>query len=119
VSDAAVEAALGRARKELDQNLTFDRSRQELSRAGLEAETAAAVARFQAAQEGFSEAVLALSSQETLTKVAQALSVQSMLGGKSFVEVVDKIFVDTPLAKLLEKVERRAALPAKPPHGQK
>lgn len=112
VSDAAVSAALGRARRELEQNLEFDRARHELSRAALEAETAAAVARFEAAQQGFSEAVLALSSQETLTKIAQALSVQNMLGGKSFVDVVDKVFADTPLSKMLEKLERRAALPA-------
>jgi hypothetical protein len=117
VSDAAVTAALERAAKETAQSISFDKARQEIKKAGIEAETAAMVARLNAAQEGFSEALLALSNKETLTKVAEALSVQNMIGGRNFVEVVGKVFADTPLKQILEKVEQRAALPSKPSRG--
>jgi hypothetical protein len=68
------------------------------------AETEAMVARFTAAQPGFSEALLALSHEETVVKVAEALSVQNFLGGKNFTEVVQKVFAGTPLGPLMERL---------------
>jgi major vault protein len=108
VSSAAVGAALDRAKHEMEQNLEFDRARQAVEQASLEAHTRAVVDRFGAAQEGFSEAVLALSNQETLSKVAEAMSVQNLVGGKSFAEVVSKVFQDTPLAQLLTNVQNKS-----------
>lgn len=109
VSNAAVTAALERAQKELEQNLEFDRARQAVEQAALEAQTRAVVDRFTAAQAGFSEAVLALSNRETLSKVAEAMSVQNLVGGKSFTEVVGKVFQDTPLAQLLVTVQEKSS----------
>jgi hypothetical protein len=75
----------------------------------LAAEVDAVVKRFGAAQGGFSEALLALSSRETLAKVAEAMSVQAFVGGKTVVDVIDKVFAGTPLAGLLDKVKHRSA----------
>src|SRR6185503_12085400 len=68
------------------------------------AEVESVVKRFEAAQGGFSEALLALSNQETLRKIAEAMSVQSFVGGKTLTDVVDRVFAGTPLAGLLERV---------------
>ncbi len=74
----------------------------------LKAEVEAAVQRFGAAQGGFSEALLALSNQETLAKVAEAMSVQSFVGGKTLTDVIDRVFAGTPLAGLMDRVKTRA-----------
>jgi hypothetical protein len=66
------------------------------------------VKRFEAAQPGFSEALLALSNHDTLVKVADAMSVQSFVGGKTLTEVIDKVFHGTPLQGLMERVKAPA-----------
>ncbi|KAB2898706.1 MAG: hypothetical protein F9K40_11120, partial [Kofleriaceae bacterium] len=72
--------------------LAVARGRQALALEALAAEVEAVVKRFEAAQGGFSEALLALSSRETLAKVAEAMSVQSFVGGKTLTDVIDKVF---------------------------
>ncbi len=37
-------------------------------------------------------------------KVAEALSVQNFVGGKNFTEVVQKVFVGTPLQRLMDRL---------------
>jgi major vault protein len=98
-------AGLARDKATADQRQALARVDQELSLAAQKAEVDAVVARFEAAQGGFSEALLALSNHEVLVKVAEALSVQQMVGGKNFVAVVDHVFAGTPLAGLLERVK--------------
>ena len=92
---------------ELEQRIAA--AKQELVTAALEAEVDAAVARFGAAQTGFSEALLALSNREVLAKVAEAMSVQSFVGGKTLVDVIDKVFAGTPLAGMMDKVKTKVA----------
>jgi hypothetical protein len=65
------------------------------------------VQRFGAAQGGFSEALLALSNHELLAKVAEAMSVQAFVGGKTLTDVIDKVFAGTPLAGVMERVKAR------------
>jgi len=84
------------------------RGKQALALEALSAEVEAVVKRFEAAQGGFSEALLALSSREVLAKVAEAMSVQSFVGGKTLTDVVDRVFAGTPLAGLMDKVTSRA-----------
>ena len=69
----------------------------------LEAETKATTERFLAAKDGLSETVAALTSQETLVRLGEAMSVQQFVGGKSFADVAIKIFEGTPLAGMLGK----------------
>lgn len=72
------------------------------------ATTDAIVARFNAAQGGFSEALLALSNAQTLEKVAEALSVQRIVGGKDAVTVLKDIFKGTPLEAIMANVIQKA-----------
>lgn len=104
--DHHAELARRRAEAELDQAIARDR--QALVLEALRAEVAAAVERFGAAQGGFSEALLALSSNEVLAKVAEAMSVQAFVGGKTLTDVIDKVFAGTPLAGVLDTVKARA-----------
>jgi major vault protein len=104
VMDLGFDSDLGRTRRSSEQQAELERLGQDRRLAALRAETEAMVARFSAAQPGFSEALLALSHEETVVKVAEALSVQNFLGGKSFTDVVQKVFVGTPLGPLMERL---------------
>jgi major vault protein len=99
------QAALAREKSAAELKAEIARTDQAMRLEALRAEADAVIARFQAAQGGFSEALLALSNQDTLVKIAEAMSVQQFVGGKSLTDVIDKVFAGTPLAGLLEKVK--------------
>ncbi|HWO26452.1 MAG TPA: hypothetical protein VNO30_47315 [Kofleriaceae bacterium] len=109
VTDAEHAAELARQRAAQALETETLAAQQALTLAALRAEVDAAVARFGAAQGGFSEALLALGNHEVLAKVAEAMSVQSFIGGKSLTDVIDKVFVGTPLANLMDRVKARVA----------
>jgi major vault protein len=102
-------ANLERRKKAEELSLEVSRSQQQVALATLAAEVDATVRRFGAAQGGFSEALLALSSRETLAKVAEAMSVQSFVGGKTLVDVVQKVFEGTPLGDVMGRIAARSA----------
>lgn len=104
IQDLAFDKDLARARRRAEQDAAIAKGDQERRLEYLRAEVQSAVDRFQAAQGGFSEALLALSHEETVVKVAEALSVQNFIGGKNFAEVVQKVFAGTPLQHLLDRV---------------
>ncbi|MCE9572950.1 MAG: hypothetical protein K8W52_07315 [Deltaproteobacteria bacterium] len=108
-TDHASELAWIRARTALEAEVK--QAQQNLVLQALKAEVEAAVARFGAAQGGFSEALLTLSNHEVLAKVAEAMSVQAFVGGKTLTDVIDKVFAGTPLAGLLDRVKGKTALP--------
>ncbi len=112
--DVDHQAKLYRARLTEGQRQEMETKDQTLRLEGLRVEAETMVERFEAAQGGFSEALLALSNQETLVKVAQAMSVQSFIGGKTLTDVIDKIFANTPLQAVVETVKAKASLPEKP-----
>lgn len=87
-----------------EQKLDIDMKKQELSLKYLKAEVEAAVKRFEAGKGGLSEALIALNRDDVIMKVAQATSVQCMIGGKSFVDVLQQIFAGTPLASLATRI---------------
>jgi len=107
-SDVGHHAELARRQATAEQGLRVERESQVLRLEALRAEVEATVARFGAAQPGFSEALLALSSQETLVKIADAMSVQSFVGGKTLTDVVDRVFAGTPLESLARRLAERA-----------
>ena len=74
----------------------------------LTAETTAMVEKFKAAEGGLSEALLTLGNQDTVVKLAQALSVQTMLGGNDFVQVVEKVLGNTPLGDAVKAIGMQA-----------
>ena len=110
VTDTDHTSKLAREKATRDLETATKAAHQQLVLQALEAEVAAAVQRFGAAQGGFSEALLALQNQETLAKVAEAMSVQSFIGGKTLTDVIDKVFAGTPLAGLMDRVKARTTL---------
>ncbi|MEO8700820.1 MAG: hypothetical protein ABI867_12295, partial [Kofleriaceae bacterium] len=110
VIDADHASTLARSKAVTELETATRAAHQELVLVALKAEVDAAVQRFGAAQGGFSEALLALSNQETLAKVAEAMSVQSFVGGKTLTDVIDKVFAGTPLAGLMDRVKARTTI---------
>lgn len=109
IKDISVQSELKRKQAQAEQEHEIEKSKLDLRLENIKSETESAVKRFEAAQTGFSEALLQLQSQETLTKVAEALSVQNFIGGKDFTEVISKIFQGSPVQGLLNKVTERLA----------
>jgi major vault protein len=109
VADAGHLSSLERKQKNAALDREIAQNLQAVEAARLEAQTQATVARLAAVQDGFSEALLALGNQETLIKVADAMSVQKMLGGRDLPEVIGNVFQNTPLEDILERVQGRAA----------
>ncbi|MBL8943486.1 MAG: hypothetical protein JNK45_10075 [Myxococcales bacterium] len=107
-SDVGHHAELARRQATADLNQRVEEQAQALRLEALRAEVEAAVSRFGAAQPGFSEALLALGSQEALIKIADAMSVQSFVGGKTLTDVVDRVFAGTPLESLAKRLAERA-----------
>jgi len=88
------DSELSRQRRAADQAEAINKVVQARELEHLKAQTEALVARFGSAQAGFSEALLALSNNETVVKVSEALSVQKLIGGQNFVQAVQQIFAD-------------------------
>lgn len=109
LKDAAVQAEIGRQRAQADNNNAIAKDKEAIRLEGLAKETAATVAKLQAAEAGFSEALLALGNQETMIKVAEAMSVQQFVGGKDLVEVITKVFAGTPMEGLVKTMQEKAA----------
>lgn len=109
VTQAAVEAEISRKRLAADAEISVIQSKEEIRLAALAAEAKITIDRLKAVDKGFSEALLALGNQDTLVKVAEAMSVQQFVGGKNLVEVIGKAFEGSPLASLAGMVQDRAA----------
>jgi major vault protein len=107
IADVDHAAQLGRQKQASDLETAIEAAHQALVLEALKAEVDSAVARFGAVQGGFSEALLTLSNHEVLAKVAEAMSVQSFVGGKTLTDVIDKVFAGTPLAGIMDKVKAK------------
>jgi len=108
LKDAATQAEIGRQRAAADNNNAIEEARQALRLNAMVKETEATVAKLNAAQAGFSEALLALGNQDTMVKVAEAMSVQKFMGGKDLVDVVTKVFAGTPMEGLVKAMQEKA-----------
>lgn len=114
IEAARTEADISREQARADSALGIFKAKEEARIEALKQETAATVSKLKAVQPGFSEALLALGNQETLVKVAEAMSVQQFVGGKDLPDVIQKVFAGTPLEKLSEVMLERAATQALP-----
>ncbi|MEO8698417.1 MAG: hypothetical protein ABI867_00200 [Kofleriaceae bacterium] len=99
-----VGARLERVKREKDQELAFLAIEQTKEIELLRAEAETAVLRFQAASGTFSEALVSLSRHETMVKVAEAWSVQRLVEGDSLGDTLSRLFNNTPLKPLLDKL---------------
>lgn len=108
------EFNLKRSKERSDQEQQIEAAKVEIFKTRLAAEVDATVKRFNAAKDGFAEALTAINRDEVLTKVAEAWSVQRMIGGDSFVDAFNKAFAGTPLAGMAENFTKLIArTPAK------
>jgi hypothetical protein len=99
-----LDARLERVRRERDQELAFAGQEQAEQIALLRAQAETTVQRFTAASDSFSEALLALGRNETLVKVAEAWSVQRLVEGESLGDTLARLFHNTPLEPLVDKL---------------
>lgn len=78
----------------------------ELAIATLQGETKAAVERLTAAKENLAEALVALSREETLVKVAEAMKIDSFISGNSMEGSLSRVLVGLPfLGKVFENLK--------------
>lgn len=108
ISDISTKAQIDR--KLLDAKATRDimADRQKVELELLMAETKATIDQFSAAAPGFSAALTALGDKDTLVKVAQAWSIQRVIGGDNIVDSLRRIFINTPLQGIMEKISTMA-----------
>lgn len=107
LTDISSEAALERRKKTAAQDQAEREAALKATIEELEAETKAVVEKFAAAQPAFAECILALSNADTLTKIAQAHSVGTLIGGESVVDALKKIFGDGALQDGLGTITQR------------
>jgi major vault protein len=99
-----LQARLDRVARERDQELAFFAREQAQQIELMRAQAETAVQRFTAASGNFSEALLALGRNETLVKVAEAWSVQRLVEGESLGDTLSRLFHNTPLKPLVDKL---------------
>jgi major vault protein len=109
VADAQTKAILTREEWKVKAALSKATAEQELRLAALAAETKALQDRMTAGGAGLGEVVAALHNRDTLTKVAEAISVQRFIGGNSLVDAIQKALGENPLGSLLGAAVQRAA----------
>lgn len=108
VLDLSNERGLARRKAESTLEVETDKAKSLVLLGKEEGLTKNVCDRFKSAQGGFTEALATLQNQETLVKVAQAMSVQQFVGGKSLTDVIVKVFQGTGLEDLMKKVDERA-----------
>lgn len=121
IKDVVQSAELARKKTLAAVENEIQAASQELQLAKSVAETEAIVARFTAASGPFAEALVALQSQETLVRIAEATGIQRYIGGDNLVDSIRKIFAGTPVAGLLEGAVNKSMVsswsPASAPAG--
>jgi major vault protein len=104
LEELTLATRLDRTKRERDQAFEFFTRDQDKKIELLKAEAETAVQRFTAASGNFSEALLSLSRNETLVKVAQAWDTQKLIEGESIGDTLTRLFGSTPLRPLVEKL---------------
>jgi major vault protein len=117
VESERTAAEIDRLRAKANNDLEITKAKETVRLDGLAKETEATVKQLTAAAPGFTEALLALGNQDTLVKVAEAMSVQRFVGGKDLPEVIQKVFAGTPLEKIATTMLERSAPAPKLPNG--
>lgn len=101
--NTVAQADLARQKAAEAQAMEVSTARQKLAIEMIEKEAAALVTKFDAVKGEFGNIALALSNNETMKTLAQASAPLTILGGKSVVEIIAKIFEGTGLSGVLTK----------------
>ena len=104
VADFRHHADLARRKATVEQAEAQAQAVQDREVALLQARAAATVEQFGAIQPGFSASLAALSENDTAAKIASALSVQTVLGGGSLSETVNKMFAGTSIEGIVQRI---------------
>jgi major vault protein len=104
VVDARTNAEQERRRAEGQRKLNHRRNEIELDRMSLEAEAESVVKRFEALTPRFTEALLALRDGETIKAIAEAWSMNRVVGGPSLADALSKVFANTPLSGIANRL---------------
>jgi major vault protein len=99
-----LEGKLSRDQKTINQRLELQKSEQAQRIEFLKAETEAVVQKYASLDVNFTSALLALSNNETLAKVAEAWNIQRAIGGDSVSDALSKVFAGGPLEKLVKSI---------------
>lgn len=112
IEDERTRHQLERIAAKFEVELDTEESRQRLKLEYLKSESEAIVNRLGVLLPGFSEALLALSRDEVIAKVASALNIQSIIGGKSVADSLNIAFRGTGLENSIKAVlDKVPALP--------
>ena len=104
IEEVKFDHRLARVKRERDQELACLTAEQGAKIELLRAEAETAVQRFAAVSGNLSEALLVLSRNETLVKVAQAWDVQRLVEGEALGDTLVRLFHNTPLRPLVDKL---------------
>jgi major vault protein len=104
LSDLSFEREQARQRQVIEAELAEAGHRQEQAIAMLKAEAEAIASKFSSIKDGMAEALLTLSNNETMAKIAQATSVQRIMGGEDVVATLTKMFQGLGLDKAMQLV---------------
>ncbi|MBK9031232.1 MAG: hypothetical protein IPL61_07840 [Myxococcales bacterium] len=107
VEEVKFDHRLARVKRERDQELACAVAEQGAKIDLLRVEAETAVQRFAAVSGNLSEALLVLSRNETLVKVAQAWDVQKLVEGEALGDTLVRLFHNTPLRPLVDKLVTR------------
>jgi major vault protein len=98
------EQALSRQEAERNLQATWANDDQQRWLKQIQAQTLAVADQMKAIDPNLSAALMSVAAQETLAKVAHELSFHQILGGENAVDVLRKVFANTPLEALMAKV---------------
>lgn len=104
IQDVQTQKRLARERAEADQEEALAVAEQTRELEKVAAEVEAVCKKFEAGKGSFAEAILALSRDEIIVKVAEATKVQRLIGGDSVVDAIRSILKGTPLEKIAERL---------------
>lgn len=104
IKDLAHTAALDRQSKERDLNGEWADADQERWLKQIQAQTAAVAEQMKAIDPNLAAALTSVAAQETLVKVAKELSFHQILGGENAVDILRKVFANTPLEAVMVKM---------------
>jgi len=104
IAKLSLTEKLARDKAQADQNSAIALAEQQRRIEMLGAEADSIIKRFEAFDGGLAEALVVLGRDETMTKIAQATSVQAMIGGNSVVDALTKVLAGTSVGDRIGKL---------------
>lgn len=107
INNEVAQADQNRLKESAEIQNEIEIKKQQLQLNFLVAETEAMIKRVEATKESLGDTLLALSSQETMQKLAQASAPMTLLGGPNIMDVLEKVFQNTPFGKPFQNMRKQ------------